>query len=216
MISRYLKLILLIIIAGTIAAYVLLVVIPTQVAERGYKAAKQVGKDFSKTFNFTPEVIVGNTIVLNQQAEILELATISQNFTHQYAWTNTWLNSTKKITIKGSFEAKAGFDLNERFSIRFDESKNVTVLLPEPTILSVESMGDIKFEDENGVWNWVNEENRTSATNAFVTDARRYSEQAEFVKDARNKMEGRIKELLKSYSDSVRFEYSQSAIKPPM
>ena len=215
MISRNLKLILLIIIAGTIAAYVLLVYIPAQIAERSYEAAKKVGEDFSKAFNFTPEVIVGHTIILNQQSEILELATISQNFTHRYTWENTWMNSTKKISIEGTFEAKAGFDLNERFSIRFDDSKVATVILPSPSILSVEPQGDIRFEDENGIWNWVNEENRTNATNAFITDARIYAENASFVDEAKTKLEVKIKSLLENYSDSVRFEYSRK-VRPSM
>jgi hypothetical protein len=110
--------------------------------------------------------------------------------------------------ISGSFEAKAGFDLNQRFSIRFNESKVATVLLPAPSILSVESQGDIRFEDENGIWNWVNEENRTSATNDFINDARSYAEQADFIEDARLKMEIRVKELLNSYTDSIRFVYT--------
>jgi uncharacterized membrane protein SpoIIM required for sporulation len=80
--SRNLKLILLIILAGTVAVYVITVVIPSQLAKRSYEAAKSIGQDMSKAFQFTPEVIMNNTIVLNKQTPILELATLSQNFHH--------------------------------------------------------------------------------------------------------------------------------------
>jgi hypothetical protein len=109
MISRNLKLLIAFIIAATLGAYVLLVVVPTQLAKRSYEAAKALGEDFKNAFQFTPEITVNNTIVLNQQTPVLELAVLSQNFEHRYTWTNTWLKSTKQIFIAGTFQAKSGF-----------------------------------------------------------------------------------------------------------
>lgn len=207
MIARNLKLIIALVVVGTIAAYVLLVTIPSQLAKRSYEAAKTLGEDFKKAFQFTPEVIVNHTIVLNQQAPVLELAVLSQNFEHRYSWTNTWLNSTKQITITGTFEAKAGFDLNQKFSILLKDDKAI-VKLPEPKILSVESQGDIAYRDEQGVWNWINTDDRTQATNAFIQDARTYATQADFVKDAKTQMEERLRMLLQAYAKDVVIEYS--------
>ena len=154
--SRNIKLIIILLIVGTIASYVVLVVIPTQLAERGYEAARTLGEDFKKAFQFTPEITVNNTVVLNQQTPVLEMAVLAQNFEHRYSWTNTWLNSTKQIFISGTFEAKAGFDLNQKFSIILKDEKAI-VILAEPKILSVESQGDITYRDESGVWNWCME-----------------------------------------------------------
>lgn len=205
--SRNLKLIIALLIAGTIASYVILVVIPTQLAERGYQAAKTLGEDFKKAFQFTPEITVNNTVVLNQQTPVLEMAVLAQNFEHRYSWTNTWLNSTKQIFISGTFEAKAGFDLNQKFSITLKDDQAI-VKLPEPQILSVESNGDITYRDENGVWNWINEDDRTRATNAFIKDARKYASQARFVQDAKEQIEKRLQVLLQSYAKEVAVEYS--------
>src|SRR6187431_2788363 len=109
--SRKLILWIVLLITLCVAAYVLLVYLPRRMAEQAYEGARQIGHDISEVFKFTPEVRVNNTVVLQQQTPILELATLSQKFKHEYAWTNTWLNSTKKIKITGTFEAKAGFDL---------------------------------------------------------------------------------------------------------
>lgn len=204
--SRNLKLIIAVLIAGTIASYVVLVVIPTQLAERGYEAAKTLGEDFKKAFQFTPEITVNNTIVLNQQTPVLEMAVLAQNFEHRYSWTNTWLNSTKQIFIAGTFEAKAGFDLHQKFSIVLHDDKAI-VKLPEPKILSVESKGDITYRDENGVWNWINTDDRTKATNAFIQDARTYAKHAAFVNDAKEQMEKRLRTLLQPYAKDVVVEY---------
>jgi hypothetical protein len=213
MISRNLKLLIALLIVGTIAAYVILVTIPTQLAQRSYEAAKTLGQDFREAFQFTPEIIVNNTIVLNQQTPVLELAVISQNFEHRYTWTNTWLGSTKQVFIAGTFDTKAGFNLNEKFSISL-VNDTAYVLLPEPTILSVESKGDITYRDEQGIWNWVNPDDRTKATNAFITDARKYAEQAVFVKDAKANMEEKLKALIQPHAKAVIIQYSETTKLP--
>jgi hypothetical protein len=210
--SSKIKLLTFLIAVATVAAYIIMVVIPSELAKRSYEAAKTLGEDFTKAFQFTPEIIVNNTIVLNQQTSVLELAVLSQNFEHRYAWTNTWLSSTKEITITGTFEAKAGFDLNERFSILLEGDKAI-VILPEPKILSVESQGDISYRDANGVWNWVNADDRTKATNAFIQDARRYAAQAAFVGDAKKQMEEKLRQLLKPHASEVIIQYS--VVLPP-
>ncbi len=209
MISRNLKLLIALLIVGTIAVYVVLVTIPTQLAKRSYEAAKTLGEDFRNAFQFTPEITVNNTIVLNQQTPVLELGVLSQNFEHRFTWTNTWLSSTKQVFITGTFDAKAGFDLLQKFSIAL-QNDTAYVLLPEPTILSVESQGDVTYRDEHGIWNWVNPEDRTTATNAFIMDARKYAEQAAFVQDAKSNMEERLRVLLQPHVKGVVIQYSET------
>src|SRR5688500_2121028 len=115
--SRNLKLLIVLIVLGTISAYVLLVTIPTLLAKRSYEGAKTLAEDFRKAFQFTPEVKVNNVVVLNQQTPAFELTVLSQNFEHRYTWENSWLRSTKKIFISGTFVAKVGFDLHEKMSV---------------------------------------------------------------------------------------------------
>ena len=201
-------LIIILLITVCVTAYVIVVVIPTQLAERSYEGAKQIGRDISKAFQFTPEITVNNTVVLQQQTPILELATLSQNFRHEYEWTNTRFGSTKKISIKGSFEAKAGFDLNKRFALEIYEDKAL-VFLPKPQLLSIESLNDIKFEDENGYWNWVDMNDRSKAINAFTSDARKYAQQAEFVTKAQQAMENKMREILKLHGKEMEIHYSE-------
>lgn len=209
--QRNLRLLIALVIVATIAAYVVFVVVPTRLAEQSYQGAKSIAEDIRKAFQFTPEVKVNNTIVLNQQTPVLELAVLSQQFEHRYVWENSWLGSTKKISITGSFRARAGFDLREKFSITL-RGNTAYVSLPPPRTLSVESLGDITYRDEQGIWNWVRTEDRTRATNAFIKDARRYADEAAFVQDAQRQMELQLKELLKPYAEEVVVEY-RSAIR---
>jgi hypothetical protein len=156
---------------------------------------------------------VNNVVVLNQQTPAFELTVLSQNFEHRYTWENSWLRSTKKIFISGSFNAKVGFDLHEKFSITLQDNK-AFVSLPAPQTLSVESQSDIQYRDENGIWNWVDIEDRTRATNAFISDARRYANRASFVNDAKKEMEERLTVLLKPYTKEVVVNYQPAAALP--
>jgi len=206
--NRKIILIIVLLIALSAASYILLVIIPARLAQQTYDGAKQIGHDISEAFQFTPEITVNNTVVLQQQTPILELATVNQTFQHEYEWTNTWLGSTKKIYIRGSFAAKAGFDLHERFSITVYDDKAI-VTLPEPKLLSIESLGDVKFEDEQGIINWVSMEDRSRAMNAYIADARKYAETASFVRDARTEMEHKLTEILRQHGKTVEIRYSE-------
>lgn len=192
-----------------ISAYVLFVAIPAAAVRRSYEGARKIGNDIRKAFNFIPEVTVNNIVVLQQQTPILELATLSQNFHHRYEWINQWLGSTKKITIMGTFEAKAGYDLHKKFSITVSDDHAI-VLLPTPQLLSLESKGDIRFEDENGVWNWVRPEDRSVAVNAFNRDARRFAENAGYLKDVKTKTEEQLRKIMEQHGKTVEFRYTQS------
>lgn len=197
-------------VAVSAAAYFMLVVIPAKVARQTYDGAKQIGEDVARVFQLTPEITVNNTIVLQQKSPVLELATIKQQFQHQYSWTNTWAGSTKKININGIFESKAGFDLNKRFSITI-HGEHATVLLPLPQVLSVELVGDIKFSDEHGIWNWINQQDRANAIEAFQRDARRYAEQADFIQLAKNSAEEKLAAILKTHGKTAQIVFDDSA-----
>ena len=211
--NRKIVLVIILLITASIAGYVLLVVIPARLARQTYEGAKEIGKDISDALQFTPEISVTNTIVVQQQASILELATLSQKFQHTYAWKNQWLGSEKTITITGTIEAKVGFDLRKKFNIIIDE-KNARVVLPQPEILSIESLGDLKFEDEQGLWNWVSQQDRSLAINAFMVNARRYAEQASFVGDANKSVEEKITTILQSHGKTVVIRYEVELTKP--
>lgn len=204
--DRKLFLITVFLIVVSVTAYMLLVFIPSRIAEKSYDGAKQIGRDIASVFQITPEITVNNTVVLQQQTPILELATVSQKFQHRYDWTNTWLGSTKKINISGTFEAKAGFDLHEKFIIDISANRAV-VTLPSPKLLSMEPSGDVRFTDENGVWNWVDAQDRSKAMNAFTRDALKYGQEAKFVEQAKSEMEMKLREIFLMHGIQVEFRY---------
>jgi hypothetical protein len=211
--NRKLVLVIVLLLTLSVTAYILIVVIPARLARQSYDGAKEIGRDIRELFHFTPEITVDNTVVLEQQTPILELATLSQTFRHEYVWTNTWMNSTKKINIRGTMEAKAGFDLNRKFIIRLTENK-AYVTVPRAKLLSLEPKGDMAFSDENGIWNWVRPEDRSMAINAFTQNARTYAAKADFVQSAQKQLEEKLIAILKLHGKEVEIVYDEIPVVP--
>ena len=63
--SRKIILYVVLLIAICVSAYVLLVVIPSRMAEQTYNGARKIGQDIREAFQFTPEVKVNNTVGLH-------------------------------------------------------------------------------------------------------------------------------------------------------
>lgn len=198
--NRKIVLIILLSLVVGATAYILLVMIPRHVAEQSYEGARRIGRDVKALLQVTPQITVNSKIIVEQESEILELASVARQFHHTYTWTNTRLGSTKKIRVSGTFQSKTGFDLNEKFTIEIVDGKAV-VELPSPRVLSVELLGDIEFRDEQGIWNWVNSEDRSQAVNAFIADARKYSEQFPGTKEA---SEAVVEKLVRAINPHVR------------
>jgi hypothetical protein len=206
--TRKIVALIILLITVCIAAYVIFVVVPATLAKKTYDGARQIAEDVRQAFQFTPEVTVNNTIILQQQASILELATLSQTFRHEYEWINSWMGSTKKIAIEGTFEGKAGFDLQKKFNITISGDKAI-VTLPPPQLLSVEPKGDLTFTDENGIWNWVDADDRAKAVNAFNIDARKFAEKNLLLTDTKTKMEEQLRTMMLRHVKEVEFRYGE-------
>lgn len=207
--SRKLLLLIILLLTAGCVAYLLFVIIPARIAQNTYEGAKQIGEDIRNVFNVTPQISVNNRVVIKEQLPVFELATLSQQFDHEYTWTNTWLNSTKKIKIKGSFLAKVGFDLHQSFTINID-GEEARVTLPPPELLSLTPENDITFEDENGIWNWVDTEDRTSAINDFNRDAKNYAASAPWIQNAKGEIEKRLTEIFSKHGLHVTVRYTAS------
>lgn len=210
--------IILVIAALTLAGYVLLVKIPTdlashakkgviQTASEGADIARRIGRDFAHAFQFTPEVTLSGTIVLKQNAPVLELATVTQGATYHYSWAHSWLNSTKTLELESTYVAKAGFDLREAFSVDFDEKKKIIrVRMPRPKILSIEIKDLRVLKDHNGWWNKIQPSDREKAMREMQGDLRKNLERSDFLQQAQTNIELKLKEIGVRYESGVVFE----------
>jgi hypothetical protein len=141
-------------------------------AEPAVELAKRIADGISRRLQFRPEVRIDQVTVLERETPVLELAAVRREFAHDYEWEHQWLGSTKRLHLRGTFAAKAGYDLNEKFYFEIDSNDlQVELGLPEPRVLGVEMVA-YRAEEEEGYWNKLSAEEREQAVNALLASAR--------------------------------------------
>jgi hypothetical protein len=186
-------------IAGAWSFYAVFIKAPTELAH----ATAQGIQEF---FNFTPCVKIDQTIVIEQNAPIMEVATVSRQLMVDYTWSHTWLGSTKTIHLIGTFTAKAGFDLKEPFTIEIEKSPlSVKASLPAPKILSITMDSYRIAEDESGWWNRISSADREAGVANLQFVARTQAESSGMLEAARTTAEERIKDIVQRNGATVEF-----------
>jgi hypothetical protein len=168
-----------------------------------YGLMKEVAGDVKRQMQFTPRVTVGNEVIIEESSPIKELATYEENFTHTHVWEHEWLRSTKRIELRGTFTAKAGFDL-EKAPVTLatdEEGREVDLVLPEPEVLSVEGRNIKILEDKDGLWNRITDQDRQRAMNALLDSAREHAQENGAPERARQAIIDEVREAVANQED---------------
>lgn len=186
---------------AVLAAYFLLIKTPTDIA-------RSLADGVAHAFNFTPQVKIEETVVIEQNTPIAELATVARDLMVEYSWSHRWLGSTKTITLRGTYTAKAGFDLKEPFSLTIRESPlRVEASMPAPKLLSLQMNSYMILEDESGWWNRISDADREQAVRELQHVAQEKAKNSGMLDEARSTIEQRIKEIVNRNGAIVKFNY---------
>jgi len=159
--------------------------------------AASTAEGFRRVFNITPRVMIEETVVIEQNTPILELAVSSRSVLVDHSWSHTWLGSTKRLHMRGTFTAKAGFDLRHPFTVRIERSPlSVVAELPPPELLSLEMDSYTIVRDESGWWNRIADGDREEAVRALHRVAREKAMQSGLLEEAQASAAERIRELV--------------------
>jgi hypothetical protein len=185
-----------IIAALVVAAYLVFVWMPARVARNTKEVAvegvrelgefgRALAEDVDKIVNFRPKVTTGGVTVVEASREIAELSTIEKTFEHTYTYESTWLGSTKRIKITGTFVAKAGYDLTKPFAIDVSADRmTIRATLPPAQLNSIEQTKITAMDDEDGWWNRISAEERAAAANSLLRDAKQSIQTTRLLEEA--------------------------------
>ena len=180
-------------------AYILFIHAPMKLAEAAAEGIKG-------TFNFTPRVTINQTVVIEQNTPIMEIATVARQVHVDRSWSHRWLGSTKSIRVTGSFTAKAGFDLRRPFTIDIVRNPlRVSATMPPPQLLSLTMDTYRVEEDESGWWNRISSADREAAVLDLQAAARERAEASGILEEARRSVEERIREVAGKNGAQVEF-----------
>src|SRR6266481_4836485 len=146
-----------------IAAVVLIVFLrletwPARTAQQSTAGLERLGKDLRAAFidiaHLQPRITINNRVYMEQTTPVSELVVLSRRIEVEHELLHTWVGSSKRVKLHGTFIAKAGFDLQQNLSIdiRPDE---IVVHLPDAQILGVEQEQVDVLAFENGLWNRI-------------------------------------------------------------
>jgi len=172
-----------------------------------------ISQEFKNAFDTTPLITVNNRVVVSESHAIAELATASRTLSTETTLTSTWLHSTKTISVRGVFVGKAGFDLNE--SVKIDlrtTSKQVTITLPEPKILSVEMTQSEITDQQGGIVNWLSPDDYQAALKQLNDVAKQQLVASSIQQAAKDEMEKRIRAMAALKGLPVKIQYEPGPI----
>ena len=131
---------------------------PARTARQSTVELEKLGKDLRAAFidiaHLQPRITINNRVYMEQTTPVSELVVLSRRIEVEHEFLHTWVGSSKRVKLHGTFVAKAGFDLEQNLSIDI-RPKEIVVQLPHAQILGVEQEQVDVLAFENGLWNRI-------------------------------------------------------------
>ena len=150
-----------------------------------------------------PRVVVNDRVVFEQSTPALELAVVRHVAEVDREFTATWLGSTKRLRLRGTYEVRAGYDLRgQPFTVRVDRAavpggwETLRVELPPARLLGVEQRQVEVLEMRNGMWNKLAPGELTDELNALAAQARAKAAELNLPREAQENLTRQLRERL--------------------
>ena len=168
--------------------------------KKSLSMAKDLAETVKNSLGLSPQVTINQKIVYQRANEILELAMLEQDFDVEHATSHKWMGSEKRITVRGTYRAKIGFDLQKGFRIDVNRGSlfrrgQIVLQLPHSEILSVEPL-DVQQTRTSGLINWVTNKDLETATRELGRLAQDKASKLDMLTDAEKRIEKRLNDAL--------------------
>src|SRR5438105_7215616 len=131
---------------------------PARTARQGTGELERLGKDVRSAFidiaHLQPRITINNRVYMEQTTPVSELVVLSRRIEVEHEFLHTWMGSSKRVRLHGTFTAKAGFDLQQKLSIDIRPDQ-IVIQLPHAQILDVTQDQVEVLAFENGFWNRI-------------------------------------------------------------
>jgi len=178
---------------------------------------------FSQVLRVQPQITVNQRVVLTQTAPVAEFAVVTKEEQVSLHF-NVHLEvlsfevplTEKNLTAEATYRLKAGFNLEEPFSVEIDPSTHqVHATMPHAKILSVEQIGDLTYHGEDALLNRITDDERTTILNNLDSAARKAAEDSSLKEDAEKQITQRLETLIQHNGQSFQIEWGHPAQKMP-
>jgi len=131
---------------------------PARTARQGTAELERLGKDVRSAFvdiaHLQPRITINNRVYMEQTAPVSELVVLSRRIEVEHDFLHTWMGSSKRVRLHGTFTVKAGFDLQQELAVDVRPDQ-IVIELPHAQILDVAQDQVDVLAFENGFWNRI-------------------------------------------------------------
>jgi hypothetical protein len=170
---------------------------PARTARQGSVQLEKLGKDLRAAFidiaHLQPRITINNRVYMEQTTPVSELVVLSRRLEVEHEFLHTWVGSSKRVKLHGTFTAKAGFDLQHKLSIDIRPNE-IIVQLPHARILGMEQDQVEVLAFENGLWNRISGEDMQSELSILPRLAREKAAQSDLPAEAERALQQQIEE----------------------
>jgi Protein of unknown function (DUF4230) len=148
---------------------------PARTAQQSTAELEKLGKDLRSAFidiaHLQPRITINNRVYMEQTTPVSELVVLSRRIEVEHELLHTWVGSSKRVKLHGTFIAKAGFDLQQNLSVDIRPNE-IIVQLPHARILGIEQEQVDVLAFENGLWNRISGQDMQSELSTLPELAR--------------------------------------------
>jgi uncharacterized protein DUF4230 len=131
---------------------------PARTARQSTAELERLGKNLRAAFidiaHLQPRITINDRVYMEQTTPVSEVVVLSRRIEVEHELLHTWVGSSKRVKLHGTFVAKAGFDLQQGLSVDI-RAGEISVQLPHAQILGVEQQQVEVLAFENGLWNRI-------------------------------------------------------------
>src|SRR5206468_8451077 len=172
---------------------------PARTAQQSTAQLEKLGKDLRAAFidiaHLQPRITINNRIYMEQTTPVSELVVLSRRIEVEHEFLHTWVGSSKRVKLHGTFAVKAGFDLRQNLSIDIRPNE-IIVELPHAQILGIDPVQVDVLAFENGFWNRISGEDVQSELSILPQLAREKAAESGLATEAEGAMQRQLDERI--------------------
>ena len=170
---------------------------PARTVKQSTAELEKLGKELRSAFidiaHLQPRITINNRVYVEQTTPVSQLIVLSRRIEVEHELLHTWVGSSKRVKLHGTFVVKAGFDLQQNLSIDVRPNE-IIVRLPHARILGIEQEQVDVLAFENGLWNRISGEDMQSELSILPQLARQKATESDLPAEAERALRQQIEQ----------------------
>src|SRR5436189_626889 len=170
---------------------------PARTARQSSAELERLGKDLRSAFveiaHLQPRITINSRVYMEQTTPVSELVVLSRRIEVEHELLHTWVGSSKRVKLHGTFIVKAGFDLQQNLAVDIRPNE-IIVQLPHARILGIEQEQVDVLAFENGLWNRISGQDMQSELSILPDLAREKAAEGDLPAEAERTLQQQIEQ----------------------